>query len=137
MRFKNGHFLFILSVLIIFTFMSCGRAAYRSEHPRVGGGVIGAPGICPDFSGIWSTNIGTMELNQVGYRINGAGNFEHGYVDIDGEIRGGQLEFQWEGKKSSGWGYLIVDEANDQITGEWGYGNESTGGGAITGTKVR
>jgi hypothetical protein len=137
MILKNRYFVLMISILISFTLISCGRMAYRSEHPKVGGGVVGAPGMCPDFSGIWDTNIGTMELNQVGYRINGAGNFPHGYADIDGEIRGGQLEFQWKGKNASGHGYLIVDEATDQITGEWGLGDEFTGGGAITGTKVR
>ncbi len=137
MSFKNRNFLFVVSFLIILTFISCGRVAYRSDHPRVGGVVVEAPGLCPDFSGIWNTNLGTMELNQVGYRIDGAGNFAHGYSDIDGEIRGGQLEFQWKGKNASGHGYLIVNEATDQITGEWGFGNESTGGGAISGTRVR
>jgi hypothetical protein len=131
---RNGVLLFIL---IFFMIISCGRMAYRTEHPRVGGAVMEAPGHYPDFSGIWTTNIGRMELNQFGARINGAGNFAQGYADIDGEIRGDQLEFQWKGKNASGWGYLIVNEANDTITGEWGYGSEFTGGGAITGTRIR
>jgi hypothetical protein len=113
------------------------RAAYRSEHPRVGGGVVEAPGACPDYSGIWSTNLGKMEFNQIGCRINGAGRISGEYVDIEGEVTGGRYEFGWVGKKSSGYGYLVVDEPNGRITGEYGFGSASIGGGTITGEKKR
>lgn len=137
MRISIRYSILIMSVVLLISLIACGRMAHRAGHPRVGGVVIEAPGPCTDYSGIWSTNLGKMELNQVGCRVNGAGNFEHGYADIDGEVLGGQLEFHWEGKHNSGWGYLIVDEANDSISGEWGYGDEFTGGGAIKGNRLR
>jgi hypothetical protein len=128
---------YLIAFALILSLFSCIRAAYRSEHPRVGGAVIEAPGACPDYSGIWMTNLGKMEFNQIGCRINGAGNISGQYVDIEGEVTGGRFEFGWVGKTNSGYGYLVVDEPNGRISGEYGYGSASIGGGMISGEKKR
>jgi hypothetical protein len=127
----------VISLFLLVSLLSCVRAAFRSEHPRVGGVVIESPGPCPNYSGIWETNLGKMEFNQIGCRIYGSGRISGRYVDIEGEVTGGRFEFSWEGKDNSGYGYLVVDEPNGRITGEYGFGSASMGGGTITGEKER
>jgi hypothetical protein len=128
---------FLIAFTLVLLLVSCVRAAYRSEHPWVGGPVIEAPGSCPNYSGIWMTNLGKMEFNQIRCRIYGAGRISGQYVDIEGEVTGGRLEFSWVGKTNSGYGYLVVDEPNGRLSGEYGYGSASIGGGIISGEKKR
>ncbi len=137
MKQARRHLVFLLSVVLVFSLFSCVRAAYRSDHPRVGRVVIESPGACPDYSGIWLTNLGKMELNQIKCRITGASNISGEYVDIEGEVTGGRFEFSWVGKNNSGYGYLVVDEPNGRIAGEYGFDSASIGGGTITGQKER
>jgi hypothetical protein len=138
MKQSIKYFMCLIAFVLTLSLISCMAVGNRAGHPRVGGPVIEAPGACPDYSGIWMTNLGKMEFNQVGCRITGAGRISREYVDIQGEVTGGQFEFRWVGKNKSGEGYLVVDEPNDRIAGEYWVGPaDGVGGGAITGQKRR
>lgn len=98
------------------------------------------------YSGLWYTNFGEMKLTQKSDgSVRGTFDYKTG-GNIEGTVTGGVLKFHWDqpgdfqvGRRDvSGNGYLVltVGEDGTECKGEWGYGENYTGGGTWTGTKA-
>ncbi len=99
------------------------------------------------FSGLWYTNaFGDMKLTQ-----RSDGTVTGGYDSpknsiIEGTVEGGVMKFSWyqpgdfqvARREVSGHAYLVLfmGEEGPEVKGEWGYGENYTGGGEWTGRKA-
>ena len=96
------------------------------------------------FSGLWYSNFGDVKLTQ---KADGTtrGSFDY-KVDgtIEGKVTGGVFVFEWiqpgdfqVGRRDvSGKGYFVISDDGLEFTGQWGYGENYTGGGEWKGTKA-
>ena len=96
------------------------------------------------FSGLWYTNFGDMKLTQ---KADGStrGTFDYkGEGIVEGKVEGGVFIFEWTqpgdfqvGRREvKGKGYLVMGDDGLTMAGEWGYGDNYTGGGEWTGNKA-
>lgn len=99
------------------------------------------------FSGLWYTNaFGDMKLTQ---REDGTVRGEYDKPKnsvIEGTVEGGVMKFSWSQpgdfqvarREVSGHAYLILFMGEDgpEVKGEWGYGDNYTGGGEWTARKA-
>lgn len=88
-----------------------------------------------NFTGIWNTNWGVLEIIQEGNAVTGNyGGNNPG--TIKGTANGKRLDYQWIGENGeSGFGYFELAEDGNSISGEWGAGNDNSGGGIWSGTR--
>ena len=95
------------------------------------------------FSGLWYTNFGHMKLTQ---RSDGETRGTFSYKtggEMVGTVTGGVFVFEWVqpgdfqvGRREvRGKGYLVISDDGLEVNGEWGYGENYTGGGDWTGQK--
>jgi hypothetical protein len=100
-----------------------------------------------DFTGVWySKQFEHMHLKQRGDRVVGIFTYETG-GRIEGTADGNVLTFQWTEpgdrqaavRSQSGQGYFQLVKEGDKfmLEGEWGYGENRTGGGPWTAEYIR
>jgi hypothetical protein len=102
------------------------------------------------FTGVWySPQFEHMNLRQTGDRVAGVYTYQNG-GRIEGKVDGNLLIFTWvepgnkerarRSMKGSGYLQLLVGKGEygkTKLAGEWGYGDDLTGGGPWTATWVR
>ena len=130
-------------VLFAVMWIGCGSSA-----PEIKAGNMPAGG---NFSGVYfSPQYGEMNLIQNGNSVIGEYKHEMRSGKLSGEVQGDLLRFQWTEAKAMvsnraqetiGHGYFryVVDPANGDhlLKGEWGLGDQETGGGPWNGYKAK
>lgn len=82
----------------------------------------------PDFSGMWITPFGTMEITQTGNRIQGT--YEQNHGEISGDVIGNVLVGSWseapsyQAPNDKGNLELLLSMDRKTFTGRWRYGSE-------------
>lgn len=102
------------------------------------------------FEGVWfSPQYGRMELVEEGANIIGKFEMDERVGHIQGVARGKVLKFQWTEerelisgmvRKATGRGYfvyLIDNDGEHKLQGEWGHDSEETGGGPWNAVKSK
>ena len=100
------------------------------------------PGV--EYSGLWYSNYGDMELVQTGEQVKGTFTYRSGGT-LMGTLEGGVLRFDWvqEGDLSvgrrevSGKGYFVMSSDGQKLEGKWGYGYKFSGGGVWTADRAK
>lgn len=81
-----------------------------------------------DFTGTWSTNWGTVELNQKGKTVDGTYEYRGTKGILTGEVINDTLYFTWTemkaGQTAEGMGYFVLRSDGSRIEGQWGQANE-------------
>jgi len=72
-----------------------------------------------DFSGLWLTDLGLMELIQDGAKVKGRYALR-GTSSLEGEVRGKQLDFKLKTLRFTGPGFFDLDEKGVTLTGAGG-----------------
>ncbi len=81
-----------------------------------------------NFTGIWDTNFGTMEIEQAGDRVEGT--YEHNHGQIEGVVADGVLRGRWseaptyKEPQDSGQMELMLSEDGKDFIGKWRNGSE-------------
>lgn len=146
---RNPLVLALLACVLLLSACAGGSAAIRSKKgPMPEGG---------DFTGVWfSSEYGEMHLHQTDDRVAGWYKKNERLGKIQGTVEGNILRFEWEEKRemvmgkpttTSGHGYFVyvIDKEErgkakyevHRLEGEWGLGDDDTGGGEWTATKSR
>lgn len=96
-----------------------------------------------EWGGGWSTDFGTLTLQQQGDQVSGAYAYTNAGVQVQGRIlgavTGNRLDFAWEespGGAGSGHGSFTMSADGASFTGTWGQGNSTTGGGNWNGKRL-
>ncbi|MCB9667708.1 MAG: hypothetical protein H6715_06300 [Myxococcales bacterium] len=122
--------------------LACGGAGSNVDSgPMPHGG---------SFEGVWfSPQYGRMDLREEGSNIVGIFEMDERTGHIQGVARGRVMRFQWTEeremisglpRKTTGRGYFVYIVDNDgehKLQGEWGHDNDDTGGGPWNAVKSR
>ncbi len=84
-----------------------------------------------DFSGVWETNFGSMEIVQDSAgRLSGkfSGQVNNGTISGYLDSATGQFKFTWQDDKFAGTGYFQLLKGNNGLYGEWWYRSKKYGG---------
>ena len=96
------------------------------------------------YTGSWySPQFEDMVLKQGRGQVKGTFSYKNGGT-LEGQLDGNILKFEWSQESdfskavrgSSGMGYFVMSDDGKKLRGEWGYGDEMTGGGAWNGERV-
>jgi hypothetical protein len=130
-KYRKGFLLaitIILSVSLLLSVFSCRalrEKAKEKEMERLKGVVTEG---CVNFTGVWDTNLGDLEILQRECEAEG---FLHaiggGVYKLEGVVTDMTLDFSWIGPKGEGSGYFLMDESKTSFKGETGQGEENTG----------
>jgi CHAT domain-containing protein/Tfp pilus assembly protein PilF len=72
-----------------------------------------------DFTGIWDSDFGILDLKQTGSKVEGTYSGLNGM--IEGKIDGSRLQFTWKDPVyGEGWGVFDLVENENRIVGSWG-----------------
>jgi hypothetical protein len=125
-----------LSMAVALSAPGCGGSSRRADVPA---GPMPAGG---SFTGIWhSPQYGEMQLVQTGNRVVGCYVHNERRGRIQGTVQGNLMRFEWSERREMVIGrptmtrgrgyfqYLIGEDGDHYIRGEWGPDDNETGGG--------
>jgi len=93
---------------------------------------------CVNFTGVWDTNNGQLEVFQNGCVADGTlAGVGGGHYKLEGSVTNDTWDFTWKGPEGRGRGYFTMDPAGDKFIGEHGEGEENTGKGKWDGTMIK
>lgn len=89
-----------------------------------------------NFSGIWDSDFGSMELKQTGDQV--VGSYSNQLGSITGTVEDRKLIFNWKDPLySTGWGRFEISDDGDSIIGVWGLGEASEAKGKWNATRYK
>jgi hypothetical protein len=93
---------------------------------------------CVNFTGVWDTNNGKLEVLQKGCEAEGTlEGIGGGYYRLAGTVTNDTWDFEWNGPAGRGRGFFTMDPAGAKFIGEHGEGENNTGNGAWDGMMVQ
>jgi hypothetical protein len=93
---------------------------------------------CLNFTGVWDTNNGELQVLQRGCEAEGTlVGIGGGLYNLTGTVTNDTWDFKWNGPAGTGRGYFTMDPAGIKFIGENGDGENNTGRGTWGGTMIR
>ncbi len=93
---------------------------------------------CVNFTGVWDTNNGELEVLQRGCTAEGTlKGIGGGFYKLVGNVTNDTWDFEWSGPAGSGRGYFTMDPAGAVFIGENGDGQNNTGRGTWDGKMTK
>lgn len=88
------------------------------------------------FNGSWATqSFGTIQLHQNGQQVSGTYT-GRGSGKIEGIVQGNRLDFTWQDRTGSGWGFFRAIADGATLAGMWGTGTDKIAGENLIATQV-
>ena len=123
-----------ISISLILSLPSCRAVRERAKEREMEKLKAEVTEGCVNFTGIWDTNLGELEILQRGCDVEGTlEGTGGGFYRIEGAVVENTLDFEWKGPKGRGLGYFIMDESGNSFTGEYGDEEENSGRGVWDG----
>ena len=129
---------FLLVISLALVLPSCRKMREASKEREMENLKAEKTEGCVNFTGVWDTNNGELEVLQRGCDAEGTlKGIGGGFYELAGKVTNDTWDFEWNGPAGRGRGYFTMDPAGSKFIGENGDGENNTGRGTWDGTMTK